>query len=290
LIFGLILILCSTFEIDDITKLKIKPYHHPLYWALSLGLILVVISIYFYRNSELLFLFNTTKVKKVNNEYIVTTDKANIKIHFGKIEEVYNGEDSSSVVVLPANEFFDDDCINDKRSALGSFMQEKFGNRIHEIQQLINEQLSMISSIQVEKETGKLAKSYGIGTCLFLDCPLLSNYKIILVSVTTKRAKEGLLAEIPYVFEAIKKIHEMMLDKRLSVIFCPVLGSGHGVLKKEVAFFSLILAFSEALKKPSGQHIHTVNIVIFKKNNSKPDISQRVAKRLLRSATSMMDY
>src|SRR5262249_112316 len=53
--------------------------------------------------------------------FIVHRDRGqDMTLRFGRIEEC-RCEGPGSVIALPANEFFEDECITDPRSALGSF-------------------------------------------------------------------------------------------------------------------------------------------------------------------------
>ena len=51
-----------------------------------------------------------------------------IDVNFGKIEDI--SPENHSAVVLPANTSFDDECIRDSRSALGSFFLKHFPGAI----------------------------------------------------------------------------------------------------------------------------------------------------------------
>ena len=124
-----------------------------------------------------------------------------LNVIFDRIEEC-DCSDEASLIALPANGFFDDDCIYDPRSALGVFVQRHFKNDVAKIQELVKVALERKQTQEVLKTPGHSATSYGIGTCVFLDCPLSSNFRIAMVSVTTQRADEGLRADPTCVFSA----------------------------------------------------------------------------------------
>jgi Predicted nucleotide-binding protein containing TIR-like domain len=51
--------------------------------------------------------------------------RANVFIEAGRIQN-YHSADSRAVIALPANEYFDDECISDPNSSLGAFVQDHF--------------------------------------------------------------------------------------------------------------------------------------------------------------------
>lgn len=283
---GFLLVLSSFFKIEDISKFQLSPHVAPIYTIFTIGILLILISLLtFLLDTDLEGWLRPAKIKKTESGYTTPLGQAILNVIYGRIES-YTDEDSS-VVVLPANEFFDDACINDKSSALGAYLQAKFSNQISEIQQLINEKLASVPAERVEKERGVFQQSYGVGTCIFLDRPLKSSQRMILVAVTSQRAGEGLRGEISFNFHAIKEIYKIAADKRLRKVYLPVMGAGHGCLRSEVALFSLAIAWAEILCKPSSPHIQ-VNIVVFQRDDkTDPEIKPRVVKRVLRMAVGM---
>ena len=194
------------------------------------------------------------------------------------------------MVVLPANEYFDDECIHDSKSSLGAYVQSVFPNQANEVQKLIKENLASIESMDVEKELGITQASYGVGSGVLLNAPLHSKQPILFLSVTTKRTGEGLRAEMSHIFEAVKKIQEVAADNRVDTVCIPIMGTGHGGLPKEVGLFSLVLAICDGISKPSGHHLKQYNIVIYQANpKEKPSISVSASKRILKTAIGLFD-
>jgi O-acetyl-ADP-ribose deacetylase (regulator of RNase III) len=223
---------------------------------------------------------------KVEGGHQVVVARSTVRIIYGRIQDASTSE-ASAAVVLPANEFFDDECIRDNRSALGAYMLTHFPGQIETIQHKVKTALQDRPCEKVEKEKGVVRESYGIGRCVYLNGSISSAHRMILVSVTQKRAGTGLRAEISFVFRAIGELLSVAVDNRLSDLYLPVIGSGHGGLRTEVALFSMVSALSEVLCKPLGPRIN-VNIVIFRKDeNSKPEISSRAVRRVLRVAAGM---
>ena len=66
-----------------------------------------------------------------------------------------------------------------------------------------------------------------------------------MVSVTTQRSNEGLRADASYIFEAVRSLQQLMANNRLSCLYIPILGSGHGGLKQEISLACMLIAFGE---------------------------------------------
>ena len=295
---GFLLTIVSYFEVEDITKLQISRSTSPIYPLYLLGIILIIISVILYI-SEQVDSFQVLgkvssgwlklgRVRRIDSSLNAVVDQSVINIIFGRIEVVATDDIDAALVVLPANEFFDDECIHDKHSALGAFIQAEYPNQTGEIQFLINKELEKYPSQNIEKEADVFQLSYGIGTGVYLDQPLSSKNRILFLSVTTKRAGQGLRAEMSYIFEAVNEVQRVVADKRLKSVYIPLIGSGHGGLMKEIALFGMLLAVCGVLTRPSGQHIKEFNIIVFKKNQeSQPSIPLNSAERLLKITTGM---
>jgi TIR domain len=119
-------------------------------------------------------------VRVIPNGYSVNLVGMVLNVTFGRMEEC-GCVDEASLIALPASEFFDDECFHDPRSALGAFMQRHFKNEVTEIQDLVKVALDGKLTQSVEKTPGRWANSYGTGTCIFLNRPLSSNFRIVLV-------------------------------------------------------------------------------------------------------------
>jgi TIR domain-containing protein/antiphage defense system Thoeris ThsA-like protein len=222
----------------------------------------------------------TGRVRKISDGYSLGLGPMTIKVFLGRIEDLdYSDEDS--LVALPANEFFDDDCIQDTRSALGAFMQHHFRENIPAIQALVRKALANEPGQEVVKRPQEIATSYGIGKCVFLYHPLSTRLRIAMVSVTTQRADLGLRADAAYVFEAVSGLQRVMANQRLTRLYVPLLGGGHGGLKGEVSLMCMLIAFGE-IRRKLAHNLKEISIVVFGGNeNSPPTISEGTIKRAL---------
>jgi hypothetical protein len=230
---------------------------------------------------------DTRRVHSMPNGYCVNLGRITLKVVLGRIEKL-DYSDESCMVALPANEFFDDDCIYDHRSALGAFMQHHFKDNIADIQALVRAALANEPMEEVRKKPGEVAASYGVGKCVFLGCPLSSQLRVAMVSVTTQRADAGLCSDAAYVFEAATSLQRVMANHRLTRLYIPVVGSGHGGLKAEVSLVCMLIAFGE-LRRKSAHNLKEVNIVVFRENEmSTPSVSEVTIKRALDFASRFL--
>jgi hypothetical protein len=227
------------------------------------------------------------RIRKTTNGYCTSIGAMTIKVSLGRIEEA-DCSDEDCLVALPANEFFDDDCIHDSRSALGAFMQHHFKENIPDIQALVRDALANEPREEVKKKPRETASSYGVGKCVFIDRPLSSRLRIAMVSVTTQRADVGLRADAAYVFEAAESLQRVMANHRLRRLHIPILGSGHGGLREEVSLVCMLIAFGE-LHRKSAHNLKEVNIVLFRRGeNYAPSISEATIKRALEFASRFL--
>jgi len=207
--------------------------------------------------------------------------RTEVCVQFGDIRSC-DSKDPGTVVALQANEFFDDECIRDTRSALGAYMASAFPDAIGEIQRLIAQKLANSPSELVEREPDERARSYGVAKCVCLKDALSSGRNVMFVSVTTKRAGIGLRSEARYLFAAMKAVCQAMNDGRFTNLFLPLMGSGHGGLEPELALLYLLLSTKAVIDDRSGGgHLRSVTIVVFRKDertasNIHPDVVRRM--------------
>jgi len=226
-------------------------------------------------------MFDESLVRGIRGSLAIRLGSADLTVRFGRIE-TYDAEAPGSVVALPANEFFDDDCINDTGSSLGAYIQHAFRGQVPELARLVSLRRRQLPHTIVESEAGCFQESHGIGKCLYLERPLGTNRKIALVSVTTKRAGRGLRCEPHYLYAAVREINKVVNDYRLSELTLPVMGSGHGGLPGELALMHILLAISSIFNDLERSHMRAVNIVVHQRDaRAEPAISRGVVMRTL---------
>jgi hypothetical protein len=209
------------------------------------------------------------------------SSKADLRVTFGRIEDRRTDE-PGSVFVLPANEFLDDACITDHKSALGAFVKHHFGGHIDDFKRLVAKRRDSLTPTLVEREEQRYEESYGVGTSLWLDNPLSSQIRMILCAVTRKRAGEGLKAEPAYLFAGMHSVSRVMNDHKMTDVHLPLLGAGHGDMASEVALLCLCLALVRA------PHVRHAEIVVFRHSTeADPEITPQNARKILAFAASL---
>ena len=282
----MLLALLSYFRLEDLKALKVTPLASPIIPMFVLACILILASFVGALASSysegLSDLFDQARIATKEGAASVRIGAATISVEPGRLEASIRNP-NGTLVVLPANEFFDDACITDPRSALGAFVQAKFPGRAPALQRLVADQLSDRPSKRVEREPGVELQSYGVGSTVFLDRPLGTDFRLLLAAATTHRPGVGLRAEPGTVFAIVKSAYATARDHRIGEICLPLVGAGHGAMNRELALATLLLAWSEALfRHPSNT---TVRVVVFQADAVKPpEVSIKRSKRLLRFA------
>jgi antiphage defense system Thoeris ThsA-like protein len=297
LLGGLIFIFMSFFQILDLKQLRIERIE-PIYAATAIGAILVFLSAaLFVLQEDILPIVRLRHTKKLKNGYTARMGTTEIDIEFGRIEEVITTT-PHDIVLLAANEFFDDECIDDMRSSLGAFAIAKFGPRLHEFKSLVRSELRRREQLTAQKEKltyslvkknhqGGDAKSYGVGTCLHFSNPLGLPHNLVLAAVTTIRAGQGLRSDISYIQKTVKNIDMMIKDRRIDNVVLPLFGSGHGGLHPELALLTLLISLS-SIFRGGGAHPKKVRIIVFQRApNERPVVSFRAARRSLNLISSL---
>jgi hypothetical protein len=176
-------------------------------------------------------------------------------------------------------------------------MIDKFPGHLQEIQELVKCELTSREHAANEgarikgtlfMKTDKVqAKSYGIGTSVFLRFPLQLGHHIVLSAVTTMRDGQGLRSEVGYLFSAIKGINRIVKDEKIETLTLPLFGTGHGDVALEMGLLTFLLALSSVLRE-GGAHPGLVTIVVFRADaDAKPRLSMRAARRMLNLVCSL---
>ena len=203
--------------------------------------------------------------------------KATIELTFGRIQDCRTDR-ADSVVALPANEYFDDECITDTNSSLGAFVQDVFGPKLDEFLDHVRTELDGLPTQRVSRAERRIDDSYGIGQAIYLS-KLPPDQRVILVSATTERVGIGLRAEPHFLYAAMQGIFETMNANRLTSVSMPVLGSGHGGMPLSVALLFNLLALRSILGDDIGRHVRHVRVVVF--NGAAAEVSGATLQHLM---------
>ncbi|HET7443479.1 MAG TPA: nucleotide-binding protein [Solirubrobacterales bacterium] len=200
--------------------------------------------------------------------------RARVRIVKGLIQDYPK---DGSVIALPANEYFDDECVNDPKSALGAYVKHHFGESLDDFLAAIDAELDGLPSQRVPRKEHLVAESYGIGQAIFLN-RLSPKHRIILTSATTERAAIGLRAEPHFLYAAMQGTIETMNTNRLYSLVMPVFGSGHGGMPPIVALLFSLLAVRSCLAGEPGLQLNELCIVVF---NGSTEVTEPVVEEIL---------
>jgi hypothetical protein len=206
-----------------------------------------------------------------------------VRVVSGHLEDY--AREPGAAIVLPCNEYFDDLCAADTRSALGAYVSRVFDGQATAFVSLVKDECKKRfgPGVVQQKTSDERAESFGVGRCISITSPLGHSTPVALVSTTTQRAGEGLSARISYLFDGMRELSACLADARLTDIVMPVLGAGHGGIDPPLAFVGLLLAVAEAARYRRGsQRLKRVTVVVFKRNADSPsEVHQAVIRRAL---------
>lgn len=126
-----------------------------------------------------------TKVKDDRGDLLTVVNGCEIRVVTGSIVDY--AQDHGLAVVLPCNEYFDDECVQDTRSALGAYINHVFEDQANTFITLARRECDKwFGAGQEQQKTYETrAASFGAGRCILLVRPLGKPNPIALVSTTT---------------------------------------------------------------------------------------------------------
>jgi Domain of unknown function (DUF6430) len=187
------------------------------------------------------------------------------------------------LVVLPANEYFNDKCITDTRSALGAYVNSKFPGRAHKLEAEISSALRGRSYSTVIID-GLPQRAYGLGTVAYLDRALGENAHLLIAAATTERPGEGLKGDLAAIVQIVQESCSTARDRRLATVSMPLIGAGHGAIKPSRSLLLLLVSWAEVLYAHAGQRL-AVNVVVFRQDaSSEPDVRANEVHHLMATA------
>jgi hypothetical protein len=230
-----------------------------------------------------------SRVAESGGVYSTVVAGCEIRTVYGRLEEHARTLGTDAAVVLPCNEYFDDQCVGDERSALGAYVHSMFRGQVDEFCKLVTDECArkLGAAERRQKTEDSAADSYGEGRCLLLHRPLGRATPVALVSTTTQRAGEGLAGRISYVFSGMHELVKRLADVKINEVAMPLLGAGHGGISAPLAFVGLVLAIAEAARYGQGARLRRVTIVVFKRDPSSPaQVDSVVVRRALALVSS----
>lgn len=179
----------------------------------------------------------------------------------GKIQEIV--PISNSAFILPVNNTFIDDCIDDEKSATGNFFKHHFiknFNKKDELQQAILKELTGIKKTDIyypEGTTLILPEEYNIED----DC------KCIITASAIRSKTTGIISTPGSIYKSINNVYLKTKNLKIETLYMPVIGSGHGGLEFTDSLLCLIMIIKDLSKR--NHHIKNVKIVIRKEDYNK---------------------
>jgi hypothetical protein len=224
------------------------------------------------------FPFKSTSYKfsKISDSHYSITDETNkhsINVIYGKIDG-FKEYDKDTLVILPANDSFDDACVDDERSVLGSFVKKLYPDDNTAFKEKINTELQK-----------KNQNKFEIGDWIYLhDVHKEKKFKVGIVSCTHLNEDKSIIAYSINVMLAFRNgIFRMIQEKRINKVYIPLIGSGHGGLSPEISFLNLLISFIEGLSRSDQAHrLSNVNIVIYQNDKGKCDIVPKKMKNIVK--------
>jgi hypothetical protein len=263
---------------------------HPptTYWLLGVGLVLVLLSALAYGFALVIGPTAAAEggadpslaaVRELKGDLWTKISNCEIRVTYGRIEscEIHPG----TAVVLPCNEYFDERSMRDRRTSLGSYVARKFDGQIAQFVELVGSECrNQLSGIEQQKTDTERKLSFGPGRCLLLAKPLGSSVPVALVSTTTERAGEGVVARFSHLFEGLRELAAKLSAERISEITTPLLGGGG--LNEPLALMGLLLAATETIRYGQGHRLRRLTLVLFKPDAQQtPRVEPIVARRAL---------
>jgi hypothetical protein len=227
-----------------------------------------------------------SKVKEKDGELSTCVSGCEIRVIEGLLQDFTL--EPGTAIVLPCNEYFDDECASDIKSSLGAYVNHAFDGRVEEFLSLVKDECRKKLGITTpqQKTESRRAESYGPGRCLLLLSPLRRSTVIALVSTTTQRSGQGLATQVSFLFAGMRELVTKLADARLNEVVMPVLGAGHGRIAAPMALVGLLLALAEAARYGQGsQRLKKATIVVFKKDK---DTAAQVDRTVVRRALALV--
>ena len=266
LLIGFFILLILSFSDISYNKylvflFKDKPNIYFLTFAIVLLLCFIVK--YFFHNR----IFN---IERRQYSYVIYIDNTHkIIIKQGDISS-YKG-DTNKAILLPANSSFDEKCITDKNSALGSYFLKNYPGRIDDTKKIIIDTATKIFSLSTDKKCADLG-----------DTILLTKYdgekiNVLISAVTQDNPGIGIQANAMGIISSTKNAISLCSENKYSSITMPIIGTGHGGIKPNISLMLICIQYYLSVYHSQNHHVKELEIVVFDKDNRlKNDIDETV--------------
>jgi Thoeris protein ThsA, Macro domain len=290
LVAGVLMILLAQYTLAgawNSVRIRERSSTSVVYLLMGLGLVLASLLVHVVEHEDVT-LWAGCKLVKTGTGFKVAYKDSELHVDFGVLQDLYSPSDGS-VVVLPANEFFDDCCFNDMGTAAGAFIRTHFSaDQAGILKSLVEQKLDDSPFKLIRRRDQEEARSYGTGTCIYLEPPFGTVRRIILGAVATDRPDTGLHTEMVSIFQVMAEVHRIVASERaISVIYIPLLGAGKGGVPAQLALRALTIAALEARCAAGGHAIKEIHLVVYKRDGGEPQISARLARRTVKELVTL---
>ena len=250
---GTLLVLASFVEYDKIHGLAL--YRNVNFTMIGLGLLLVLIGaftfLFSHRESQIRTKLDYRKGVEIKRGQL------NILIKEGEIQTIPNLTSNDSIV-LPANTTFVDDCVTDKRSAMGAFFGEHFSAQIAGLPSVLR---GVLASNGFQPSTDG---QYPPTTTVILPDQFSKPAKVAITAATIRSRATGISSSPFIICGCVEQILRATADERVDAIYLPIIGSGHGGVDRGLALLFLLLGLLHFSK--TYFHIKKVRIIVHPKD------------------------
>jgi hypothetical protein len=290
LLAGVLMIVLAQYSLSgqwNKLELKGRSSTSMVYLLTGLGLMLVSVFVYILEYDDF-SLWTRCRLATTDSGFKTIYKDTEIYVDFGVLQDLYLPIDGPAVV-LPANEFFDDRCFNDVHTAAGAFIRAAFdASQAGALKGLITKELEACDFEDILHKNTETLRSYGTGTCIFLDHPFGTPHRVILAAVATDREDTGLRTEMASIFHVMRGVHRIVSKERtISTIYIPLLGAGKGGVPAQLAFRALMIAVLEARCAQGGHAMKQIHLVVYQPKGKGPQVSVRRLKRAVRELVSL---
>jgi hypothetical protein len=198
-------------------------------------------------------------IERIKYSYTIDIDgKHKVIIKQGDISS-YNG-DGNGAILLPANTSFDEKCITDINSALGSYFLKKHPDIINDTKRDIIDEARRKFSLSNEKQCADagdtiLLPRYGGG-----------NTNILISAVTQDNPNIGIQANVMGIINSIKNSLQLCSENRYSSITMPILGTGHGGIEPKISIMLICIQYFFSIYHLLNHHVKELVIIVFDEN------------------------
>lgn len=193
-----------------------------------------------------------------HRQYSYTIDidgSRKIVIKQGDISLYEGGTDKT--ILLPANTSFDEKCITDKNTALGSYFLKNYPEKIETTKKAIIDEATKIFSLSDRKKCADEG-----------DTILLSKYdgekiNILISAVTQDNPGIGIQANAMGIINSIKNALSLCSENRYSSITMPIIGTGHGGMEPKISLVLVCIQYFLSVYHLQNHHVKELVVIVF---------------------------